>query len=307
LQFPKHLIFNLIDKIKNSSQTRSDGFQREVERVLALAAHQKKVSVSEAFSYSRSILDCRLLRVEILAAALTILLISIGTSIFIPYSATDILTRFTVISTAMIAGTLVSALVLYLLLPLHLLRNFSLWAVSAIYCFVSSAIFSLIVPETIRTLNQSYPVPTWLEIFVPFLLLIGLADIFILWQLKSQTCLRAFKRRHESKSINALLPTQKRSDVWVISAADHYVEIVTEQGSHLRRMTMKSAIAKTDETEGLRVHRSHWVAYRAMLSLAKESERSFLTLRNGERIPVSSKMAAEVKEYLDSAGLYAAQ
>ncbi|NOR63849.1 MAG: hypothetical protein GQ535_15340 [Rhodobacteraceae bacterium] len=247
-----------------------------------------------------------MLRVETHAVSFVILIIAIGTGIFIPYGATDILTRISVIAVAMLTGTSFSALILYLLLPIHLVKNISLWSIAAFHTFLAATVFSLIEPEIIRYLHP-YPVPTRLEVFVPFLLLNGLVDVFILWLFKSQICLRTYTKRHKTQSIKALLPAQKYSEIWVISAADHYVEIISEQGRHMHRMTMKSAVAKTDEGEGLRVHRSHWVAHRAMFTLSKEGERYFLTLRNGERLPVSPKMAPEVQAYLDKGQLLAAQ
>ena len=78
------------------------------------------------------------------------------------------------------------------------------------------------------------------------------------------------------------------------------------QGRHMLRMTMKTAVAKTDAGKGLRVHRSHWVAYKAMLSLEKEGERHVLMLRNGQKVPVSRNKVAEVRHYLKT-GRVAAQ
>ena len=306
MQTPQRPFHAIVARLRKIARANANIFQREVERVLSTTAHDKRVSLKDAYSYSRNIITCSVLRLETHVAALIILIIAIGTGIFIPYGTTDIITRISVISVAMLTGTSLSALILYLLLPIHLLQNISLWAIAALHCIVAATVFSLIEPEIIRHLHP-YPVPTRLEIFVPFLLLNGLVDIFILWQFKSQICLRAYKQRHKTQPINALLPTQKRNEIWAISAADHYVEIVTEHSRHMLRMTMKSAVAKTGEGEGLRVHRSHWVAYRAMLSHIKEGERYFLILRNGERIPVSPKMAPEVQRHLDKGQPIAAQ
>ena len=306
MQNSKRLFHAFIARFRKNAQIRANTFQREVERVLSITARENRVSLKDAYSYARSIMTCSMLRLETHAAALVILVISISTGIFVAYGATDIDTRISMITVGMLVGTSLSALVLYLLLPLHLLTNISLWTVAAIHSFTAATIFCLIEPEIIRYLHP-YPVPTRLEVFVPFLLLSGLVDIFILWQFKSQVCLRAYKKRHKAQTIEALLPTQRRSEIWAISAADHYVEIITDHGRHMHRMTMKSAVAKTDENEGLRVHRSHWAAYSAMVTLIKEGERYFLTLRNGERIPVSPQMAPKVRAYLDGAPLLAAQ
>ncbi len=294
----------LATKFRKNAQHRAEGFQREVERVLGITAKEKQVSLKNAYAYSRSILTCSMLRLEAHVAAITILVMAIGTSIFIPYDATDFATRVSVISVAMLAGTSISILVLYLLLPIHLLANISLWSIAAIHILIAATIFSQVEPEIIRYLHP-YPVPTRLEIFVPYFLMSGLVDIFILWLFKPRICLRSYKRRHKAETVKAILSAQKQNKIWVISAADHYVEFITKHGREMHRMTMKSAAAKTSEGEGLRVHRSHWVAFRAMLSLAKEGERYFLTLRNGQKIPVSKNIAPEVQQYLERDRLHA--
>jgi len=44
-----------------------------------------------------------------------------------------------------------------------------------------------------------------------------------------------------------------------------------------------------------------------MLYLKRERERFFLTMRNGDHIPVSTKMAPAIKMYLDHGQLLAAE
>jgi hypothetical protein len=142
-------------------------------------------------------------------------------------------------------------------------------------------------------------VPTFSEIIIPILLLYALTDIFVLWQLKPYICLLEYEKTHHTDHLETLLPAEKRGAIWLMSAADHYVEFTTALGSYMRRMTMKSAVEKATHGEGLRVHRSHWVAYKAMLSLEKDGERFILTLRSGQRVPVSPKLAPEVQCRLD--------
>jgi len=61
---------------------------------------------------------------------------------------------------------------------------------------------------------------------------------------------------------------------------------------------MKVSVAKLPPYEELQVHRSNWVSFAAMLSLNKNADRLFFTLRNGQTVPVSKTTVEEVKQFL---------
>ncbi len=288
-----------LEEARQHSRSRAKLSQREVDRILQNALRNKRPSWPEAFAYARAVVVSSFHRPAVHVAAVAILVLVLGSGIFIPFGSTDILTRLSLISVAMAVGTSLSFLLLYLFLPLHLRYRVSHYGIAAIHTVVSAVVFCLIEPEIIRYF-QAYTVPEFSEIFLPILLLYGMVDLFVLWQFKNKICMRHFERTHKQDSIETLLPTEKRGEVWLMSAADHYVEFTSEQGTHLRRMTMKAAVEKVPHGTGLRVHRSHWVAYSAMLSMEKDGERYFLILRNGKRVPVSPKNTPKVKCYLDA-------
>lgn len=295
---PRHHLSASHSKLCEKAKVRADGAQREVDRVLQLAAQPPPVSLKNAYRYSRGFITVVLLSPEIHLAAIVILIISLGTSIFVPLAAADFSTRVVLVGLAMVFGSTLSVAILYLILPLHLMLNISLWSVAVIHSLLAAAVFSLAEP-TVSGAITAYPMPSYMEVFIPFFLLGILADDFILWHLKDRVCLRAYKRRHKADTIETLLPSEKRGEVWLISAADHYVEITTRNGTHMHRMTMKAAVEKAGPSKGLRVHRSHWVAFAAMMSLEKDGERTMLTLRNGQRVPVSQQTVAKVACFLD--------
>ncbi len=68
---------------------------------------------------------------------------------------------------------------------------------------------------------------------------------------------------------------------------DHYVEAHTELGSELVLMRFTDALEEVNRLEGMRVHRSHWVASDAIARVVREGGRTFVELNNGERVPVS--------------------
>ncbi len=295
---PRHYIYASYSKLCNKVKVLADDAQREVDLILKLAAHPAPISLKNAYKYSRAFITVVLLRPEIHLAAMVVLIISLGTSIFVPFAAADMSTRVVLIGLAMLVGSTLSVAILYLILPLHLMLDISLWSVAVIHSLMTASLFCLVEPAVSEAIT-AYPMPSYMEVFIPFFLLGVLVDDFILWHLKPRLCLRSYKRLYIDDTIETLLPSEKRGEVWLISAADHYVEISTRNGTHMHRMTMKSAVEKAGPSKGLRVHRSHWVAFAAMLSLEKDGERTMLTLRSGQRVPISQKNVAMVACFLD--------
>ena len=94
------------------------------------------------------------------------------------------------------------------------------------------------------------------------------------------------------------LPLAKRGQLLRLSAADHYVEVITANGNELLLMRLQDAIALTPPETGLRVHRSHWVACTAMRSLQGTSSGGTLALTDGTNVPVSRAMMRQVRDVL---------
>lgn len=85
----------------------------------------------------------------------------------------------------------------------------------------------------------------------------------------------------------ARLPPRLGNRLLHLRMRDHYVEAHTELGSELVLMRFSDALKELDGLEGMRVHRSHWVATDAVSRVVHEGGRTFLELQNGERVPVS--------------------
>ena len=68
---------------------------------------------------------------------------------------------------------------------------------------------------------------------------------------------------------------------------DHYVEAHTELGHALILMRFRDALRNVQNMDGMQVHRSHWVARRAVAGVRQTQGRTELRLRGGERVPVS--------------------
>ncbi|MDZ7926804.1 MAG: LytTR family DNA-binding domain-containing protein [Agrobacterium sp.] len=83
------------------------------------------------------------------------------------------------------------------------------------------------------------------------------------------------------------LPPQKRGDLLRLSVEDHYTEIVTTRGRQLVLLRFADALKEIGQTQGLQVHRSHWVADAGVVALSRKSGRLYILMQGGEEIPVS--------------------
>ena len=78
-----------------------------------------------------------------------------------------------------------------------------------------------------------------------------------------------------------------RGELWSLSVRDHYVEVATSAGSASLLMRLSDAIHEAEPVLGEQVHRSHWVAWEAVEGADRDEGKMQLTLRNGQKIPVS--------------------
>ncbi|MEM6480034.1 MAG: LytTR family DNA-binding domain-containing protein, partial [Pseudomonadota bacterium] len=91
------------------------------------------------------------------------------------------------------------------------------------------------------------------------------------------------------------LPLEKRAPIVRISAEDHHVCVQTHAGEHWIRMRFSDAIDAAAPTQGLQVHRSHWVARDAVRKVRKSGKAAILRLSHGPDIPVSRGQMEELR------------
>lgn len=85
----------------------------------------------------------------------------------------------------------------------------------------------------------------------------------------------------------ARLPPHLRGDLLALEMEDHYVRAHAPGGSALILLRLRDAVAELDGVEGLRVHRSWWVARDAVESVAQDGRNVRLKLRGGLEAPVA--------------------
>ena len=85
------------------------------------------------------------------------------------------------------------------------------------------------------------------------------------------------------------LPAHLGRDLLCLAMEDHYVRAHTSEGSTLILMRLRDAIAELDGSAGRQVHRSYWVAERAVRRIERRGETLRLLLKNGLSVPVSRR------------------
>ncbi|WP_029008591.1 LytTR family DNA-binding domain-containing protein [Azospirillum halopraeferens] len=92
------------------------------------------------------------------------------------------------------------------------------------------------------------------------------------------------------------IPPRLGRELLALEMEDHYVRVHTPLGSDLILMRLRDAVAELDGADGLQVHRSHWVAARAVTAVERRGDgRLILVLSTGRRVPVSRRYAAAVR------------
>ncbi|MCY4396601.1 MAG: LytTR family DNA-binding domain-containing protein [Rhodospirillaceae bacterium] len=92
------------------------------------------------------------------------------------------------------------------------------------------------------------------------------------------------------------LPAAQRGRLLHLQMRDHYVEIFTDRGSDLVLMRFGDALKELGGTEGMQVHRSHWIARAALKKVSRRAGRTVAHLANGAEVPVSRRYARALRE-----------
>lgn len=92
------------------------------------------------------------------------------------------------------------------------------------------------------------------------------------------------------------LPVAKRGALISLSVEDHYVAVRTQKGTEMVLMRLSDAMAETEGTEGLQIHRSHWVALDGVAAVHKRQGKLVVETVAGDEMPVSRTYMNAVKE-----------
>lgn len=85
------------------------------------------------------------------------------------------------------------------------------------------------------------------------------------------------------------LPPSFQGQIVRLAVRDHYVDVVTTEGTFTIRSRFTDAIAEMDPVPGHCAHRSHWVTDAAIDGVEKKDGKIWLRLTNCDLVPVSRK------------------
>lgn len=85
-------------------------------------------------------------------------------------------------------------------------------------------------------------------------------------------------------------------EVLCLQMEDHYVRVHTALGSRLVLATLAQSMDVLGRARGLRVHRSWWVADKAIAACVADGRRFRLVLTNGVQVPIARSSVAAVRE-----------
>ena len=91
----------------------------------------------------------------------------------------------------------------------------------------------------------------------------------------------------EAPRLLSRLPEAHRGPIRAVSGRDHYVEVLTGSGTARILLRFSDALVELEGSDGMQVHRSHWVARDAADRIERDGSRTFLRLTCGNRVPVS--------------------
>ncbi|MFZ4070652.1 MAG: LytTR family DNA-binding domain-containing protein [Caulobacterales bacterium] len=91
------------------------------------------------------------------------------------------------------------------------------------------------------------------------------------------------------------VPKRLGRDLICLRMEDHYLRVYTSAGNALILMKISDAEAELTAIEGLRLHRSWWVARSAVTGWRRDGKNLELILRNGLTAPVARERQAKVR------------
>ncbi|MBV8848209.1 MAG: LytTR family transcriptional regulator [Methylobacteriaceae bacterium] len=94
-----------------------------------------------------------------------------------------------------------------------------------------------------------------------------------------------------------LPPALRHAMILALSAEDHYVRVRTDRGQALILMNLGDAIAALGPESGVRIHRSHWIAY----DLVASATRCGVQLNEATLLPISRAGWKQLREHAERA------
>jgi len=198
------------------------------------------------------------------------------------------------------AGWLITIGAVLFLLPLIMARGVTPTVGGAIAGGVGAVPLTLIVLAAESAYRPTVPLPSLPELYAYVAMISVPISTGLTWMSWHRTLRVTPPTQTDPAPPSApfltRIPARLGSDLLALAAEDHYVRIHTALGSDLVLMRLTDAANELQGVDGLRVHRSYWVARSAVAAADRAGRRLTLTLKNGMQIPVSRTYAATLEE-----------
>lgn len=167
-------------------------------------------------------------------------------------------------------------------------------AVAALLCFPIAAMVTMVRPILMPQATEPLPpvlnLVTGVAMIVMPITLAGVAA----WRYLRPPPADAPVEPGRPKFLERV-PARLGEDVLALEAEDHYVRVHTPLGSTLILMRFADAVAEMEGADGLRTHRSWWVAKSAVRSFVSRGRRMDLVLEGGLTAPVTREASSQVR------------
>lgn len=91
-------------------------------------------------------------------------------------------------------------------------------------------------------------------------------------------------------------------DLHRLEAQGNYVLVVTAGGRHVVPGPFAARVARVAEQHGWQVHRSHWVAARAVVAVRRSGRGTVIETSDGAEVPVAGARVPEIRAWVEDAG-----
>lgn len=119
-----------------------------------------------------------------------------------------------------------------------------------------------------------------------FWTLMALATYSVFWNFL-RIYRREEKEEQEAASNDTAFSLSYPSPIEHIEASNEVIHCLSRHGQEVRNFPFSSALEMLSDQDGMRVHKDHWVAYKAVESTDWVDGALFLILSNGTYVPVS--------------------
>lgn len=202
-----------------------------------------------------------------------------------------------------------------LLFGLRYFSRLNQWQQVVISGLVGSLLFApLALGIDIYILSEGLPSNMWYELLDEASAVIPPVTIF--WVLVNTPILMGLEyqkrsttdnelgqqQRQQSNKANGIEPNEFMKAASIsdlvslqsLSAQLHYLEVVTHDTKQLILFSLNKATEMLPNSLGLRIHRSHWVAFDAIESVKKIGRQGEVTLLDGRTLPISRNRLQQV-------------